>query len=343
METSQSLTKPFVTVLMTVYNVDKYIREALESVLNQTYRDFIFLIINDCSEDKSEEIILEYKDKRIRYYKNPKNLGLARALNKGLEMIDTKYFIRMDSDDISVPHRFEVLVKYMESHPEIGVFSSGLKRFGNDNSVWQFPEHDDDIKAYLLFGPSIAHAPSIIRTQVMKKNNIFYRDVYQHIEDYDLWYRLMKVTKFANTKEVLYMYRVATHNVTVMYSDTALERKKSIYRWVLESFGVIPTDEELLLHIVLNQKISKPDPEKVKKVRTWLNKLLETNKKNHYFPHQALVKQANLRWQRMFYTLPETSYKSVFTYIRLSGGIKPKQLYYLITFTMNKILGRKKA
>src|SRR5947208_475701 len=104
--------KPLVTVLMTVYNVDKYIRQAIESILNQTFSDFIFLIVNDASEDKSEEIIKEYKDKRIKYFKLPQNLGLAGALNKGLEMIDTKYFIRMDSDDISVLTRFEILVNY---------------------------------------------------------------------------------------------------------------------------------------------------------------------------------------------------------------------------------------
>ena len=335
-------TKPLVTVLMTVYNVEQYLREAIDSILNQTYTDFIFLIINDCSQDNSEEVIKSYTDPRIQYFKNEKNLGLTGALNVGVRMIDTKYIIRMDADDISVLNRFEILVNFMESHADVGVFSSGLQRFGADNSKWQFPQNNDDIKANLLFGPCIAHAPAIIRTAVMKDTNIYYRELYKQMEDYDLWYRLLPYTNFANIHDILYMYRIATHNYTVMNPEAGLDRKKAIYQWILETFGIDPTEEELLLHISLNYKIKEDITDKVTKTRVWLDKLIALNLKNNYFPHAALLKQIDTRWNQLFFTLPAKSNKSVFTFIKLNKGISFIQWSYLGKFMVNKMLGRKK-
>ena len=114
---------PEITVLMPVYNGEKYLRPAIESILNQTFSDFEFLIINDGSTDNSESIILSYKDERIRYVKNENNLKLIKTLNKGIDLARGKYIARMDADDISLPTRLEREIEYMESHPECGLVS----------------------------------------------------------------------------------------------------------------------------------------------------------------------------------------------------------------------------
>ena len=108
------MSKPLVSVLMAVYNGEKYLLEAIESILNQTYTNFEFLIINDGSTDSTEEIILSYSDQRIRYIKNEQNLKLIASLNKGLDLAKGKYIARMDADDISLPDRLEKQVNFLE-------------------------------------------------------------------------------------------------------------------------------------------------------------------------------------------------------------------------------------
>ncbi len=339
-----SITKmktPLATVLMPVYNVGAYLKEAIDSILQQTYSDFIFLIVDDCSTDNTEEIVASYKDSRIKYLKNERNLGLADALNVGVDAINTKYIIRMDGDDISVPHRFETLINYMETHPEIGVYSSRLERFGTDFSVWKYPLANDDIKAHLLFGPSIAHAPAIIRTSVMKENKIFYRNDFKHVEDYDLWFRLKDVTKFANTDEVLYKYRVATHNITVFYSDDIVDRKKQFYSWVLTSFGINFTEEELEMHIALANNKRFPKEINVAKYRKWFDKIISHNKQTNYFEQAALLRQVENRWEKLFFILSEKEIKKVFTYFRISKGVKSTQMIYLLKIITNKYILRR--
>ena len=110
---------PLITVLMPVYNGEKYLQQAIESILKQTFTDFEFLIINDGSTDNSENIILSYDDSRIRYIKNEENLRLIRTLNKGIELAKGKYIARMDCDDISLPYRFEKQLKEFQNNPHL--------------------------------------------------------------------------------------------------------------------------------------------------------------------------------------------------------------------------------
>ncbi len=122
---------PKVTVLMPVYNAEKYLKTAIESILKQTFSDFELLIINDGSTDGSEEIIRSFNDKRIRLFNNEQNLGIIKTLNKGLNLAKGEYIIRMDADDISLPDRLELQVKYMEENPGIGISGTQARIFGD--------------------------------------------------------------------------------------------------------------------------------------------------------------------------------------------------------------------
>lgn len=120
---------PRVTVLMPVYNVEKYVKEAIESVLNQSYKNFQLLILDDCSTDDTAGIVKSFTDTRIRYYRQEKNVGLAENLNSGVELSDTEYLARMDGDDISVPTWLEKQILFLDAHPEIGLCSVGFRFF----------------------------------------------------------------------------------------------------------------------------------------------------------------------------------------------------------------------
>ncbi len=332
---------PSITVLMPVYNAEKYLREAIDSILNQTFSDFELLILNDGSLDNSEEVILSYGDSRIRYIKNEKNIGLVATLNKGLDLIKSEYIFRMDADDISILNRLEIQKNFMDSHPHIGVSSAALERFGNDKAIWQSPRLNNEIKAYLLFGSSIAHAPCVFRTKILKENNIYYRDIHPHLEDYDLWIRLMKVTDFANIDDVLYRYRVLDHNVTVLNAFSIIERKKKIYREVLQQLNIDATDDELLMHIGFGYKNILPTNANLIKYKKWLNKLIQSNKSMNVFPQEELLRIIELRWITLFYTLPEYGLKAALNYFVISRKLTFAQISYLFKYTVNKCIGRK--
>ena len=122
---------PKISVLMPTYNGAKLLSETIDSILNQTFKDFEFIIINDCSpEDETDKIIAKYNDPRIRYIYNDKNLGISGSSNKGISLARGKYIARQDHDDISLPTRLEEQYNYMESHPEVGICGTYSKSFG---------------------------------------------------------------------------------------------------------------------------------------------------------------------------------------------------------------------
>ena len=118
---------PKITVLMPVYNGEKYLRESVDSILNQTFTDFELLIINDGSTDSSMEILNSYSDSRIRIVTNEVNLRLIKTLNKGIDLATGEYIARMDCDDIADPKRLEIQLQYMEKHPDVAVCGTGVK------------------------------------------------------------------------------------------------------------------------------------------------------------------------------------------------------------------------
>ncbi|MCS3158304.1 glycosyltransferase [Phocaeicola dorei] len=200
---------PIVTVLMPVYNAEKYLAEAINSILNQTFTNYELLIINDGSTDKSEEIILKYSDKRIRYIKNDKNIRLVATLNKGIELAKGKYIARMDADDISVPTRLEKQITLLENNEDIGVCGSFLYVFGENirNYIAKKPLTDIGIKSALLVQNPLGHPNVTIRKSILIKHHIRYDERFYRMEDWGLWITLMNKCKYANIPEILLQYR----------------------------------------------------------------------------------------------------------------------------------------
>ena len=120
---------------MSVYNGEKYLREAIESILNQTFTDFEFLIVNDGSTDSSLEIILSYPDERIRVIRNDRNIGLTKSLNKALQQAKGEYIARQDADDISLQNRFEEQLIYLEKHPEVALLGTSAYKIDERGEI----------------------------------------------------------------------------------------------------------------------------------------------------------------------------------------------------------------
>lgn len=207
---------PKVSVLTPIYRTDaSHLRECIESILNQTFTDFEFLILND-SPDATylRDIVKSYGDKRIKYIENDHNMGISASRNKLLKMARGEYIAIFDHDDISVPTRLAREVEFLDTNPHIGVVSGLLEFFGDTHRIMPQPEYDTQIKVFLTDTCPVAHTAAMIRKSVLTDNNIEYEEYYSPAEDYRLWARLMDVTNFHNLQTVLVKYRWLATNTT---------------------------------------------------------------------------------------------------------------------------------
>jgi len=225
---------PRISVVMSAYNSEKYIKEAIDSILSQTYEDFEYIIINDGSTDKTEEIIQSYNDDRIVYVNNEENIGLTKSLNKGIKMAKGEYIARMDADDISLPHRFQKQVDFMDANHDVGVVGSWMECFGDVNRIVKIPtEHEDLFYSFLHTYPTIPHPTAFIRKAILFGNNIFYDESVKYAQDFKLWNELKYVTRLSNMPEVLLLYRVNSCSISSLNKE---EQNNIRYQVVKGSF-----------------------------------------------------------------------------------------------------------
>ena len=208
---------------MPAYNAEKYIAEAVDSILGQTFGDFEFIILNDCSTDRTEEIILSYDDPRIVYLKNEQNMGVAATLNRGLEIAKGEYIARMDADDISLPERFALQTAYLDTHPQVAVVGSSVELFGSQKSLRHFSETSQKLKVDLLFGCCFAH-PSVMMRITMITGLHGYDPAFNGVEDYHLWARVSQKYDLACLPQTLLRYRIHPNQIT----QTVTPKKQSL-------------------------------------------------------------------------------------------------------------------
>lgn len=230
---------PKVSVILPAYNAEKYIKEAIDSILSQTFQDFELLVLNDCSKDRTEEIIRSYADERIVYLKNEKNMGVAATLNKGLAAAKGEYVARMDADDISLPERFARQVEYLDAHPAVAVVGSALEIFGEDvpGEIRRFSENPKQMKVDLLFSSGLAHPSVMIRRSVIRDLGGYDLE-FEGLEDYELWCRVARHHELSALPEILFRYRVHGSQVTRNPSEKYLTRMRRLKQRQLQELAM---------------------------------------------------------------------------------------------------------
>jgi glycosyltransferase involved in cell wall biosynthesis len=237
---------PKITVLMPVYNCELYIKEAVDSVLNQTFTDFEFLIIDDTSTDKTVEIIKTYTDSRIKLIEKPSNTGYTNSLNLGLQLAKGKYIARMDGDDISFPQRFERQMIFLEMNSDIVLCGSWYSKIGSGDVI-KVPKNHDNIKIALLKGNCMAHPSVMMRKQILDKLPVAYNVSKEPAEDYDLWVRLVGIGKLHNLQEVLLNYRVHDKQVSQKRRQQQIESALASRIQILENLNYSFSENEIFL------------------------------------------------------------------------------------------------
>ena len=205
---------PKVSVLMPVYKTKpQFLKEAISSIISQSYKDFELIIVDDCPEDSRENIVSQYSDQRIRYYKNEHNLGISASRNKLLDLACGEYLAVFDHDNISDVRRLELEAGYLDKHPDVGVVSSQVEFFPGYR-VTAFPSDNYSIKQHLVFENCVPHTALMLRSSVLREHGIRYESDYSPCEDFMLCLRLMRYTMFYNFPDILVKCRFYPENVS---------------------------------------------------------------------------------------------------------------------------------
>jgi glycosyltransferase involved in cell wall biosynthesis len=207
---------PRVSALMPVHNAERYVAEAITSILQQTFTDFELIVIDDGSSDRSGDILESFaeKDPRVIVH-HQSNSGLVASLNRACSLARGTYIARSDADDLNLPQRFEKQVEYLDRHSDIGLLGTWIQDIGPDGKpgpVWPLPTTPAAIGWFLMFGNCVAHPSVMARRRLIQ--TLGYRAEATHIEDYDLWIRISAVSNLANLPEVLVKYRVLNDSVS---------------------------------------------------------------------------------------------------------------------------------
>lgn len=261
--------KPLVSIIMPSYNCEKFIGEAIESVLQQTYDNWELIIVEDASEDNSLELIHTYHDKRIKLFYNSSNKGIAESTNIGIEKSKGKYIALLDDDDIAEKERLSLQVEYLEEHSEIDILGGRTIFIDEEGKVIDYsnaPRNNPKyIKAMLLFNClDFLNGTAMIRKKLIEENHLSYREKCFGMQDFRFYIESSKVGNISSINRFLLRHRLHQMNETDRnFSDFRLEREKTyaqFQRYSLKESGFSLNEEELsLLNKVLNEQDRRCD------------------------------------------------------------------------------------
>ena len=276
-DTTVPAATPFVSVVMPVFNGERFLALAIDSILSQSYPHFEFVIVDDGSSDRTAEILRAYqsRDARIRLHQHPRNLGLTAALNQGVQMAAGVYVARMDADDISLPQRFARQVEYLHANPDVAVVGSWVQRIDEDGkqlAIQHFPTEPALVAWSMLFCNSLAHPSVMMRREAIAGDGP-YSFEYPNIEDYELFMRLSQTRRLANLSEPLLLYRhwggSVTRDQKHLYHGMRVLRDASV------GFGVPIDDEQAAAMLGLSRDNYPGEPSQIRSLGTLIGRLRE--------------------------------------------------------------------
>ena len=339
---------PKISVVMPVYKGDEYLSEAVDSILNQTFSDFEFIIICDNPTNETKDILEKYQqsDSRIHVYYQERQ-GLVKSLNMGLEFARGKYIARMDADDISLPERLQIQYDFLETKPNIGLCGTWIENFGQKSGIHQLPITNEDIKSKIFFGYAIAHPSVMIRKEIIDGAG-GYNSHFNYIEDYELWTRICDITEVYNIPKILLQRRVHGGNITIGKQEKQFRLMREVHRRLILKIGINPTEYEQNLHEYiykgqLSNLYSLDDAE------SWLLKIILANKGKRIYPEPAFSRTVEKYFYQTIMNLNSSLYgkykKIIFSQIYKEAKYSPipiiKRLARLTIFNVKKVFYQK--
>lgn len=288
---------PAVSVLMPVFNTERYVKEAIDSILNQTFKDFELIVLNDASTDSSKEVVLSVQDSRIRYIENEQNKGLSFSRNRLLSEAKGVYIAWLDADDIAYPTRLEEEYRFLEEHKEHAMVASWARLIdAEDKPTGDFIKSyipNEYLSALLLFVNYFVQSSVMLRRSFLP--DVHYRPEFPPTEDYELWVRIAAKYPVTILPKTLVDYRIHTSNISSVQQQRSEIAVKLNHKIQLESLGILPSDEEVNLHYTI--AFRKPENLAfLEKAADWLQRIETQNKITKRFDTKALRYILMHRW-----------------------------------------------
>ena len=302
----------YASIVMPVYNGEKHLSTAIESILSQTFTDFKLIAIDDCSADSSLSILQSYHDKRILIVENDQHRGVAAVLNQGLALADGELVFRMDADDVSFPNRLQCQIDFMKENPNISVCGSDTDLIDKKGSIIghrDTKKGDQRIKIALFLGEtSLAHPAVAIRNAILETHQIQYSEHYPYAEDYEIWCRCSTFSTYENIPKTLLQYR--HHNESVSKAHYIRQRlaARKVLADHLYRLGLNLSREELNCHfqfsLGLEQKNTMPTKEQFIQ---WKTVLIAWNRNCRLFDPALFEVELEQRYQNALKSFPDHS------------------------------------
>lgn len=290
---------PRVSVVLPVYNAERFVAEAIESILGQSFSDFELILIDDGSTDSSLNIMQNYqsKDSRIQIISR-ENRGLIATLNEGVTIAKGEFIARMDADDISMPERFENQVAFFDANPAVSCCGAAVETFHDKSKVVQvtyFPLCHDELYPELLFTVPVGHPVVMFRRSYVERFGLTYDPEYVHCEDYELWSRWAECGKLANLPDVLLRYRMHDNQVSVTGEETLIPNHLKVTKKMLAKLDMSLTEDDRAIFL---GKIKGESP---RQVIDMYEKVMTANDDKHVFDPESLRKLIIRRTEKVIH------------------------------------------
>lgn len=334
---------PRVTVLVTLYNKGPFIEETLRSILNNTFTDLELLVVDDASTDQGPEIVRSIADPRIRFLPSAVNTGRGAAANRGYDAARGEYIAVIDADDRMHPERIARQVAFLDAHPEVVAVGSWIELFGIREAIVERPLDDDGIRGVSLFGPLLSYPACMLRRSVIEEHGIRCDPAWLLPGmDHLFLLEVQAHGRMANLPIPLTQYREGAQNMR--HGRDPVSDTRALARRSFELLGLPITEQELELHLMLHDMIVFPlDPEHVRAVRKWLDRLMAMNREKGLFPTQVFEAHIEQRWRRWFFKLVDAHPAAALAHLRVSPSNKFRHAYYFLNRRVRSLLGKGRA
>ena len=283
-----------ISVVMPVYNTDvSILQEAVGSILGQTFQDFEFIIVDDCSSSPARDYLQALPDPRVRLLRNETNQGVTKSLNRGFRAAKGKYIARMDADDISLPQRLEKQYAFMESHPDAIVCGANVEVFGTRQkkpaSVPGFDQSDmDAYRVKMLFvNPGPVHPTAFFSNEKLLRQHILYDEALTYAQDYGLWAEVSRYGTVWKLGEVLLRYRAHGKQISSAHRQRQIQCDQATQRKLLTELVGEVSDGELNLHYAWSA-LRDPDLAISPAIDRWYQRMLAANRKKRLYDQKKL-------------------------------------------------------
>lgn len=329
-----------VSVVMPVYNKGPFLREAIDSILGQSYTALELICVDDKSTDNSLDILRSISDPRLRIVEQTVNGGPGIAANAGLDAARGEYVVRMDADDISVRDRIAHQVEFMDRQPELIASGGQLSLFGTEREKWTYPLNSAACAAQLLFGVPVAQPASILRRSVLHTHGLRYDPAWPRIgEDWLFWLRLAPFGPMANLPQVLVHYRRGPQNIG--HGTDKVVNFRPLQAAALDAFHIPYTAEDLEVMLSGLMLFSAPPTAgSIRALRSWYGKLLAMNAQRVFAPEPAFSQRVDEQWNKLFHYLPQYGWGPALAHLFASSSFSLPNFIFALKYRVNAILGR---